>query len=92
MSEANVTDSLTVEIPNDLASALRSEFERLSAETNPRLMSWPQFIGACMLIGFDKLAEMSIEDVALRLEKLEQVEEGHSALVGRALAATANHQ
>jgi len=86
------SDSLTVEIPDDLASALRSEYERLSAEANPRLMSWSAFVGACMLIGFDKLAEMSIEDVALRLEKLQQVEEGRSALVGRALIASANHQ
>ena len=86
------SDRLTVEIPNDLASALRSEYERLSAEPNPTLMSWSAFIGACMLIGLDKVSEMSIEDAALRLEKLEQVEDRRSTLVGRALVTTANHQ
>ena len=68
---AESTHPLVVEISEELEQALRSEHVRLSAEANPTLIGWDLFLAGCLIIGLDRLAQISAEEALEGIDRLE---------------------
>jgi len=65
---AESTRTLTLEILEEFEQSLRSEYTRLSGESNPAPPIWDEFLEFCVALGLEKLRELSAEKALNLLE------------------------
>jgi hypothetical protein len=65
------TQSLVVEISEELEQGLRSEHMRLSAEANPTPIDWDRFLQVCLIIGLDELKRIPALEALECIDRLE---------------------
>ena len=68
---------VTIEIDEQLDRRLRQEYRRMCIEANPKELSWDWFLEGVVIIGLQKLATLSPEQVLEQIASLEE-DEGQS--------------
>jgi len=63
---------IILELDTDIVQNLKIQYARLSAEANPRPLTWDEFKTTALMIGLDRLRGLPAEEALDRIDGLER--------------------